>query len=162
MRVCYAVPTAVQRIRCAFAVVLILLSTVLLFLVRPQWAFASSTRVVNESVQAHLVKHQGTTILDEQGQGGGTFNCPLTVQFVITYTHATVTFTCHANGGTISGRGITSFYVAGAMAHFNGSIPTVHGTGRYSGAAGRGLNIKGTLQRGSYRLSAQVSGTLAL
>jgi hypothetical protein len=162
VRVSYALLSAVQRIRQVPSVAVLVLSTCLLLLIPTQQAFADGTRTINESVRTHLVKHQGTTILDEQGQGSGTFDCPLTVQFVISYTRATVTFTCQTSSGTISGRGSTSFYVAGAIAYFNGSIPTVHGTGRYSRAAARDLSIKGTLRRGSYALSAQVSGTLAL
>jgi hypothetical protein len=120
---------------------------------------AGTTQAVRESLQARLVSHRGTTVLNEQGRGSGTFNCPVVIDLKITYTQATVTFTCSASKGAISGRGVTEYYAGGHFAHFTGQVSVTSGTGSYSRASGS-VHINGTLTRGSYALSATISGNI--
>lgn len=122
---------------------------------------AAQTVAVNERVATRLTSHKGTTVLNEQGQGSGTFKCSLTLQIKISYTSATISFLCALTSGTLSGSGSTSFVVAGDVSHFNGTIAITHGTGKYSHASARSLHIQGTLQRSNYSLSATVAGSMS-
>jgi hypothetical protein len=124
-------------------------------------AHQATTQTVRESLQAHLVSHRGTTVLNEQGRGSGTFNCPATIDLKITYTQATVTFTCSTSKGTISGHGVTEYYAAGHYAHFNGKLSATGGSGSYSRASGS-VQISGTLTRGNYALSATINGKISV
>jgi hypothetical protein len=124
-------------------------------------ASAAGTTSVNETLQASLISHKGSTSLYERGHSYGTLSGPITVQISIAGdTEATISFTCNTSTGTISGRGITSYASAGPAARFNGSLRITHGTGRYAHASTTGLRIQGTLKRHSYALSARVTGTL--
>lgn len=123
-------------------------------------AAVSRALSVKESVTAALVNHKGATNLNERGHGSGTFRCPLTIQIAISYTRATITFTCATDQGVLSGRGTTAFYASGHQAHFNGDLVVTKGTGRYAHAKASKLHIVGTLVRGSYALRASVTGTL--
>jgi hypothetical protein len=125
-------------------------------------ARSAQTITVNERVVTHLTSHHGTSILNEQGQGSGTFKCFLTLQIKISYTNATISFLCNLSGGSMTGSGSTSFIVAGSISHFNGAITITHGTGRYSHASARSLHIQGILQRNSYSLSATVAGSMSI
>jgi hypothetical protein len=123
-----------------------------------QSAHTARTLSVHESIHAHLVSHRGTTVLNEQGRGSGTFSCPMVIDLKITYTQATVTFTCSTSKGSISGRGVTAYYAAGHTAHFSGAVAVTGGSGSYAHASGS-VHIAGTLTRGSYSLSATVTGS---
>jgi hypothetical protein len=82
----------------------------------------------------------------------------MVIDLKITYTQATVTFTCSTSKGSISGRGVTAYYAAGHTAHFSGAVAVTSGSGSYSHASGS-VHIAGTLTRGSYSLSATVTGS---
>lgn len=122
---------------------------------------AARTLTVHESIQARLVSHRGTTILNEKGRGSGTFSCPIVIDLKISYTQATITFTCATSGGSISGRGVTAYYAGGHTAHFSGTVSVTSGSRRYSHARGS-VHINGTLIRGSYALSATVNGSISV
>jgi hypothetical protein len=115
---------------------------------------------VNESVTAKLVTHRGGTVLNERGQGSGSFSCPLTIEINISYTHAKIVFNCPTSRGDLAGRGETSYYASGSIARFNGTLTVTHGTGSYAHATPSNLGITGSLRRGSYALQATVSGSL--
>ncbi len=127
----------------------------------PATAVAAGTVSVNQTIGATLVSHRGTTALYERGRGSGTPSCPITVQISIAGdTEATISFTCSASGGTISGRGITSYASAGPVARFSGTLRITHGSGRYAYASTTGLYITGTIKRHTYALSARVTGDM--
>jgi hypothetical protein len=92
----------------------------------------------------------------------GTYSCPLTININIAYTQATITFVCRASGGTFSGRGTTSYYASGHLAHFEGALSVTSGSGKFAHVSSQGLQITGTLVRGSYALTAKVAGKLTL
>jgi hypothetical protein len=124
-------------------------------------ALTARTLSVNETIQASLVSHKGSTALNERGRCSGTLSGSLTIQIGIAGdTEATISFTCNTSAGAISGRGITSYASAGPAARFNGTLRVTHGTGRYAHASTTGLRIQGTLKRHTYALSARVTGTL--
>jgi hypothetical protein len=117
---------------------------------------------VSETAHLSLDSHRGTQLLNEQGTGSGTFSCPVSVQMEIARSPASMVFTCRAHGGTLSGRGQASFYVAGSTVYFSGSLSSIHGTGRYSHAAARGVHVKGTMRRSNYAFSVTLSGKMSL
>jgi hypothetical protein len=115
------------------------------------------TKMAHESVSARLTGAHGATELTEQGTAQGTINCPLTVNIKLSYTQSQITFYC---GTLLVGSGTTAFYVSGQTAYFRGTLVVTRGSGNYRHSAGSRLSITGTLHRGTYALSAQVTGPL--
>lgn len=160
------------RWKCALAPVAVLLLLAMLSAagalgvayasVRPRVATASSSLSLHESIQASLVSHRGATSLNERGHGSGTFNCSLAIHINISYTQARIEYTCNTNSGMMSGAGTVSYYVNGPSANFNGSLYFTHGSRRYAHVSGSAGNIRGTLARGSYALSAVVTGRIKI
>jgi hypothetical protein len=117
---------------------------------------------VQETAHLHLVSRKGATVLNESGEGRGTFKCPMSVQIINSYTTAKVSFSTCTKGGSISGRGAVGFYLSGSVSHFSGTVNITRGTGRYSRAAGRNLRLTGTLVRSNFSLSLTVTGKMSL
>jgi hypothetical protein len=83
----------------------------------------------------------------------------VTINIKLSYTKANIGFSC---GSEVAGNGTTAFYVSGETGYFHGTLVIAHGSGHYHKSAGSRLNITGTLHRGSYVLSAQVSGPMSV
>jgi hypothetical protein len=122
-------------------------------------AVDARTITLHESSRLHLVSHQGTQLLNEQGTSSGTLTGPLSVKLRIYYTTATLTFTAYPKGGTFSGRGEGSYYVEGHIGHFKGTTTIIRGTGSYAHAAGN-LHATGLILRQHYELQFTVNGTM--
>jgi hypothetical protein len=124
-------------------------------------AGVARTVTVRETAHLHVTSHRGLQLLNEAGEGTGTFRCPLTVHLSIAYTEAHISFTLACSSrDSLSGSGNTSFYVSGSTAHFSGSVGVTRGTGRYAHASASHLSVNGSFQRSSYALSLSVSGSL--
>jgi hypothetical protein len=123
-------------------------------------AVAARTLSLHEIAHLRLVSHQGTQILNEQGEASGTLRGKLTIQIHIAYTEAGVTFTANPNGGTLSGHGVESYYVGGNIGHFSGAIAITHGTGRYAHASASTLHISGEIERKHYTVFVTVTGQM--
>jgi len=123
---------------------------------------ATTARVthLSETAQLHLVAHQGTQVLHEEGQASGTLRGRLVVVINIGYTEATVTFTARSSAGTLSGRGVESYYVSGKIAHFSGRMSVTGGTGAYAHASGSRLQTTGLIKRAHYEVQMTVNGAL--
>jgi len=117
---------------------------------------------VQETAHLRLVSRKGATVLNESGEGRGTFNCPMTTQIINSYTTAKLSFSICTKGGSISGQGAVGFYLSGSISHFSGTVSITHGTGRYAHAAGRNLRLTGTLMRNNFSLSLTVTGRMSL
>ncbi len=118
----------------------------------------AKTEMVRDSVSAQLTGNHGATELTEKGAARGTFSCSLTISIKLSYTRAYIGFYC----GALVGSGNTAFYVSGRTSYFHGTLVITRGSGRYRHSAGSRLNITGTLHRGSYSLSGQVTGPLSV
>jgi hypothetical protein len=131
---------------------------------RSDQSFASAARLiaVNETLRAAPVGHRSPTEYNDVGRGSGTFNCPLSIHVSITFTTTTFTFHCSPSGGTLTGTGKASFYVAGNIAQFSGTLSVTHGTGRYAHASATGLAMHGVFQRKTYDLVTTVTGSMHL
>jgi hypothetical protein len=125
----------------------------------PLHAHASRTEQVRETVSAKLTASHRATELTERGSVRGTFSCPVTINITLSYTKAKIGFSC---GSVLAGNGTTAFYVSGETGYFHGTLVITRGSGHYHRSAGSRLNITGTLHRGSYVLSAQVSGPMSV
>ncbi len=123
-------------------------------------ATAARTLYVSDTATLHLQSHQGTQILNEQGQAHGTLSGSLNIKIVLSYTQATVTFLANPSGGSLSGHGVESYYVAGGNGHFQGTMAITHGTGRYAHASAPSINLSGTIKRKHYEVLVKISGTL--
>jgi hypothetical protein len=123
-------------------------------------AVAARSIRLSETAQLHLVAHQGTQVLHEEGQASGTLRGRLIVVINIGYTEATVTFTARSSSGTFSGRGIESYYVSGKNGHFSGRMSVTGGTGAYAHAPGSSLQTTGLIKRGHYEVEMTVNGLL--
>jgi hypothetical protein len=123
-------------------------------------ARASGVLHLSETAYLHLVSHQGSQILHEEGRATGTLRGPLTAVITIAYTQATVSFTAHPPGGTLSGRGVESYYVSGKKGHFSGRMTITGGTGAYRRATSRELHTTGVINRAHYEVQMSVNGEL--
>jgi hypothetical protein len=123
-------------------------------------ATTARTTYLSDTANLHLVAHQGTQILHEEGQASGTHRGQLTAVLNIAYTQATVTFTARFPGGTLTGRGIESYYVSGKNGHFSGHLTVTGGTGRYAHASTSVLQTTGLIKRAHYELRITVNGQL--
>jgi hypothetical protein len=117
---------------------------------------------LKETANLHLVAHQGTKILHEEGQISGTLHGQLVVTITIGYTQATVSFTAHSSAGTLTGRGVESYYVSGKNGHFKGRMAVTGGTGNYSHTPGSSLQTTGLIKRAHYEVLMTVNGQLKL
>ena len=123
-------------------------------------AHAAAHRIaVKDTVSTHLLSQQGGTLINEQGAATGTLKCPVTMLLKLGLTEANITLTCKAKGGTLSGRGQSTFYVEGNVTHFNGTLSVTKSTGKYAHATAD-VHMRGTMQRGSFALAATLAGTL--
>jgi hypothetical protein len=127
---------------------------------RAGWhADVARTISLHETANLHLVSHQGSQILHEEGRASGTLRGQLIVVIDIAYTQATVTFTAHLSNGTFSGRGVEAYYVSGKVGHFNGHMGLTGGTGTYTHATGS-LQASGLIKRTHYEVVMTVNGNL--
>jgi hypothetical protein len=128
----------------------------------PPNAHAARTLSVQENASLHLVGSHGLTIND-RGNAHGTFNCSLAISFTLeTAARGSATFTAYPHGGSISGRASAHYSTSGTTGHFEGSMTITGGTGTFKHASGKGLLIKGTIDRYNYSLTAQLSGKVSL
>lgn len=129
---------------------------------RPIFRSATAARSIrlSETARLHLVAHQGTQILNEEGQALGTLRGRIVAVITIGYTQATVTFTARSSAGTLSGRGVESYYVSGKNGHFSGRMSVTGGTRAYAHASGSSLQTTGLIKRGHYEMEMTVNGLL--
>ena len=123
-------------------------------------ANAARTVTVRESVHATNESHKGSSVIDDRGRGTGTFSCPVVMQVRVSYTKGTTELTCYTGSGVVTAGGKASFFSAGSIATFTGTMAVTHGTGKYSRARGQ-LRVEGTMQRKTFALEASVTGTIS-
>ncbi len=99
-------------------------------------------------------------MLREEGQASGTLRGRLTVVIALGYTEATVTFTARSSIGTLTGRGVESYYVSGKSGHFKGHMSVTGGSDTYAHATGSSLETVGLITRGHYEVHMTVNGEL--
>jgi hypothetical protein len=120
-------------------------------------AHAARTIWVHEVVHGTNVSHQGNTVINDRGQGKGTFNCLTEMHMRIYYTKGFTSIICKTRAGEVEAAGKVAFFSAGATATFTGTIPITHGTGKYAHPSGH-YRVEGTVIRKTYAVEASTSG----
>jgi hypothetical protein len=115
---------------------------------------------LSDTAQLHLVAHQGTQVLREEGQASGTIRARLTVVIDLGYSEATVTFTARSSSGMLKGHGVVNYYVSGKNGHFRGRMSVAQGSGAYAHASGSSLETIGLIKRGRYEVHMTINGEL--
>jgi hypothetical protein len=110
-------------------------------------------------VTTKAVKH-GNSLVDGQGRGTGTFNCPVAIQVRVSYTTGTFELTCSMPVGNVTCHGGITYFTAGGVATFTGTLTIEHATGKYDHAQGR-LRVEGTLVRKTDAVSVTMSGSIS-
>jgi hypothetical protein len=122
-------------------------------------ARAHIANALNVTDTGHLrsVRHPGALIVEEGPVTGG-LPGTVTVQMTIGAT-VTGSFTITTRYGSITGHASGDLKSTGTYASFGGAMTVVHGTGRYAHAHGHG-GFYGTIDRNTYALTVQTTGTL--
>lgn len=123
-------------------------------------AVESRTINISDKAALHLQSHQGTKILNEHGFASGSLSGTLDIKITLSYTQASITFFARPNGGTLSGKGVERYYVAGGNGHFQGTVTITHGTGRYTHVRAANIQLNGTIKRKRYEVVADIWGQL--
>lgn len=124
---------------------------------RPR-ARVARTLSVTDSAHLHLV-HNGGEYITEEGRATGTLRGKVRAYLEVGPT-VVAKFTIYASGGTISGEGSGKLKGRTEEPSFGGTMKVSHGTGRYKHVRGRG-GFFGTLNRATYKVLVQTTGTLS-
>jgi hypothetical protein len=124
-------------------------------------ANAARTFTLNDTGRLHLTSKHGFT-LNEQGSASGTISGTIYIHLHIVSTNrVTAEVSIYPSGGSITGEASASYHPAGSVAHFNGTMGIVRGTGRYGRAHGSGLSFSGTVKREGDAVTVYVSGKMS-
>jgi hypothetical protein len=115
---------------------------------------AHAAHVLNATDTAHLhyISSSGSLLLDEGKATGMRAHLDLGTTF-------TGTFTIHASGGSIEGRGSATPHGSGTYESFSGTLTVTGGSGRYAHAHGHG-ELYGTFDRDNYALVIKTTGSV--
>lgn len=128
---------------------------------RPVATIATKHISVRESIEANeVVSHKGNSLIDERGRGSGTFVCPVQLVVHISYTKGTIVMVCATHSWNVTCEGEVTYFTAGPVATFTGTLTIEHATGKYSHAQGR-LHIEGSIIRKTDALSVTMSGLIS-
>lgn len=123
-----------------------------------QGAEATEVMSIKEDVHLHLMGYRGPELV-EQGEGSGTFNCPVRILLKVAAT-ITTHFMIHPSGGSITGRGEAHTHSGGShYVSFSGRLVVKGGSGRYANATGNDA-LYGVIDRANDSLTVQVVGRL--
>lgn len=112
-----------------------------------------------DTARLHLVKSSGAAVVEE-GRAAGTLPGTLRAYLNVGAT-VTASFTIYVKGGgSLKGQGSGRLKGRASEPSYGGTMTITGGTGRYSHARGRG-GFYGTLNRSSYALVVQTTGTLS-
>lgn len=121
-------------------------------------AEASAVRSLDELMRMRIKKVQGKRV-SAKGRSVGTVVGKVSFNLVIANgSHATARFSGRNAHGTISGSGIASYRVAGAISYYSGKVTDLSGSGRYAHAATRGIKFTGSVNRKSYKVTMHLLG----
>jgi hypothetical protein len=111
-----------------------------------------------DTAHLHRVRHGGEAITEE-GRATGTIPGRVVV-YVIVGPTVEAKFTIYASTGAISGHGSGKLKGRSDEPSFAGTMTVTRGTGRYTHVHGHG-GFYGTLNRSSYKMVVQTTGTLS-
>jgi hypothetical protein len=121
-------------------------------------AQASAGRNFEETLRMDITKRTGKRVA-ARGQALGTVSGNASIKFILVNgSDASIRFSGRNAHGTLSGTGVASYRVNGAISSYSGRITRLEGTGRYARAASRGISFSGTVNRRTYKVKASLSG----
>lgn len=120
-------------------------------------AHAAHTLRASDRATLRYRSAKGSTLY-ETGRASGSLPGSMRVHMRVAATF-TGTFTIHARGGTITGRGRAIPHGSGVIESFKGVLTVTSGSGRYRHAHGH-ANLYGTFNRRTYALTIHTAGTL--
>jgi hypothetical protein len=128
----------------------------------PATRFASAARTMSLREVGHLHRagKGSSKNLHEVGTQSGTLGGTMDVRIVTAYTTASVKFTVNPGGGSFHGEGVVAYYVAGNVAHFNGTVKITGGTGKYAHISASQMQINGSMQRSNFAATMTISGSI--
>lgn len=121
-------------------------------------AQASTVKSLDEVLSMRIKKVKGKRV---SAKGVATGSVPGKGSFKLVLSNgssASATFHGHNSHGTISGTGVASYRVAGAISYYSGKITGLEGTGRYAHASARGIKFSGTVNRRTYKVKMHLRG----
>jgi hypothetical protein len=113
----------------------------------PQRGSSAATKTLNES--EFFVVHEITeTYITGHGLASGTIvGTGSTKMTLLNATRAKGEFTSGSSHDSVTAKWVASYRIAGKLAHFTGTVTSLHGTGRYSRAVGVGIKFTGAMDR---------------
>jgi hypothetical protein len=124
-------------------------------------AFAAKTQQIKDSSRLHLVAGKGNALTESGTASGdlpGTVRISLTLRFSTRTAHASFTF--YTKNGMLTGHASGRLKIGkGPYDSFAGSIQIHGGSNQFHGAHGNG-EMYGAINRDTYAMSVQVTGTL--
>jgi hypothetical protein len=118
----------------------------------------ASAQNFEESLGMRITKKDGSHI-SAKGTANGSVDGKVSFKIhTLNGSKATATFYGHNSQGTISGTGVATYQVSGAVSHYAGKINILTGTGKYSHASSRGIFLSGTVNRRSYSVTMSLAG----
>ncbi len=155
--------TAVSLLILTFAAIACVGGTGLPAIADPGAAKASSRVIMlKETAQLRVTKNT-PTVHEAHGQCSGTIAGALYLRIVVeNATRTSQTFSGSSRAGTLSGRGVSTYRVAGSVLSFTGTISISNGSGTYAHAYGSGIHIEGSMNRLKGTISMEISGSMHL
>lgn len=121
-------------------------------------AEASKVKNLDETMNMQITKVKGKRV-SAKGRAVGSVAGKGSFKLVLSNgSRATATFYGHNSHGTISGTGVASYRVDGAISYYSGRITSLEGTGRYARASSRGIAFSGSVNRRTYRVKMHLRG----
>lgn len=117
-----------------------------------------SAQNFEESLRMRITKSDGSHV-NAKGSASGSVVGKVSFKIhTVNGSKATATFYGHNNHGTISGTGVATYHVSGAVSHYTGKIKAITGTGKYSHASSHGISLSGTVNRQTYSVRMTLAG----
>jgi hypothetical protein len=118
----------------------------------------ASAQNFDESLSMRITKKDGSHVA-AKGSASGSVDGKVSFKIhTVNGSKATATFYGHNSHGTISGTGVATYQVSGAVSRYTGKIKTLTGTGKYSHASSHGISLSGTVNRRTYSVKMALSG----
>jgi putative drug exporter of the RND superfamily len=124
---------------------------------RPATAGAA-VRSLDETMHLRIEKASGKR-LSAAGTASGTVAGRGSFDLILSNgSRAAVTFSGHNRHGTISGTGVATYRVSGAISSFSGRVTSLDGSGRYAHAESLGIGFSGTVNRRTHVVKMRLRG----
>jgi hypothetical protein len=128
----------------------------------PKPAPATGTPI-DETAQLTLVSKPSATEYTQHGTVTGTYGGEMTLTAKITNDGISVRFTVTTPDGTVTGHGLAIVHITGAaLEPITGTAAITGGTGRFAGAHGSGMKVRGRVALDASRGVVHLMGTMLL